>query len=94
MTMLDERTRALLSAGDLLVDISRDHSLPLPLRRRAATIARDFPTIEDIVWVVESLRDSVLSVGLAIPENVLAEVGRLDFTPLQHSRRLRWPGEG
>jgi hypothetical protein len=93
MTMLDERTKTLLPAGGLLIDISRDHSLRLPLRRRAATIARDFPMIEDIVWVLESLRDSVLSVGLATPESVLGEVSRLDFTPLQHSSRLRWPGE-
>lgn len=93
MTMPDERTRALLWAGGFLVDIAQDESLPLPLRRRAVTIARHFPTIEDVAWIVESLRDSVLSVGLATPESVLAEEGSLDFTPLQHSTRLRWPGQ-
>lgn len=93
MTMPDERTRALLWAGGFLVDIAQDESLPLPVRRRAVTIARHFPTIEDVAWIVESLRDSVLSVGLATPESVLAAEGSLDFTPLRHSTRLRWPGE-
>ena len=93
MTMPDERTRALLWAGGFLVDIAQDESLPLPLRRRAVTIARHFPTIEDVAWIVESLRDSVLSVGLATPESVLADEGNLDFTPLQHSTRLKWPGK-
>lgn len=93
MTMPDERTRALLWAGGFLIDIAQDKSLPLPVRRRAVTIARHFPTIEDVAWIVESLRDSVLSVGLATPERVLAEEGSLDFTLLQRSTRLRWPGE-
>lgn len=93
MTMPDERTRALLWAGSLLIDIAQDESLPLPLRRRAVTIARHFPTIEDVAWIVESLRDSVLSIGMAPPESALPEeVGR-DFTPLRHATRLSWPGE-
>ena len=93
MTMPDERTRALLWAGSLLVDIAQDESLPLPLRRRAVTIARHFPTIEDVSWIVESLRDSVLSIGMAPPENALLEERDGDFTPLRHYTRLRWPGE-
>lgn len=93
MTMPDERTRAVLWAGSLLIDISQDESLPLPLRRRAVTIARHFPTIEDVAWIVESLRDSVLSIGMGPPENALSEERDGDFTPLRHSTRLRWPGE-
>ena len=93
MTMPDERTRALLWTGGLLIDIAQDRSLPLPLRRRAVTIARHFPTIEDVSWIVESLRDSVLSIGMAPPESVLPEEGDRDFTLLRHSTRLTWPGE-
>ena len=93
MTMPDERTRALLWAGGFLVDIAQDESLPLPLRRRAVTIARHFPTIEDVAWIVGSLRDSVLSIGMASPENALPEEADRDFTPLRHSTRLRWPEE-
>ena len=94
MTMPDERTRALLWAGGFLVDIAQDESLPLPLRRRAVTIARHFPTIEDVSWIVECLRDSVLSIGMASPESALPEEGDRDFIPLRHATRLRWPGEG
>jgi hypothetical protein len=94
MTMPDERTRAVLWAGGFLIDIAQDESLPLPVRRRAATIARHFPTIEDVAWIVESLRDSVLSIGMAPPESALPEEVDRDFTPLRHSTRLRWPGEG
>ncbi|KAF1720334.1 hypothetical protein CSC78_18605 [Pseudoxanthomonas japonensis] len=93
MTMPDERTRALLWAGSLLIDIAQDQSLPLSLRRRAVTIARHFPTIEDVAWIVGSLRDSVLSIGMASPENALPEEADRDFTPLRHSTRLRWPGD-
>jgi len=93
MTMPDERTKALLWAGSFLVDIAQDEPLPLPVRRRAVTIARHFPTIEDVAWIVESLRDSVLSIGMAPPENALSEECDGDFTPLRHSTRLRWPGE-
>lgn len=93
MTMPDERTRALLWAGGFLIDIAQDESLPLPVRRRAVTIARHFPTIEDVSWIVESLRDSALSIGMAPPENALLEERDGDFTPLRHSTRLRWPGE-
>lgn len=94
MTMPDERTRALLWAGGFLIDIAQDESLPLPLRRRAVTIARHFPTIEDVAWIAESIRDSVLSIGLASPENALPEEGDWCFTVLRHPTRLGWPGEG
>lgn len=94
MTMPDERTRALLWAGGFFIDIAQDESLPLALRRRAVTISRHFPTIEDVAWIVESLRDSVLSIGLASPENALPEEGDWCFTVLRHSTRLGWPGEG
>ena len=65
MTMPDERTRALLWAGSFLFDIARDKTLPLPLRRKAATIARHFPTVEDVTWLAESIPDSALSIQLA-----------------------------
>ncbi|WP_338052599.1 BPSL0761 family protein [Pseudoxanthomonas mexicana] len=93
MTTPTERTRALLWAGSLLVDLSEDETLPLPLRRRAVTIARHFPTIEDVSWITESLRESVLSIQMASPEQVLTEESDLDFAPLRHSTRLRWPDE-
>ena len=93
MTTPTGRTRALLWAGSLLVDLSEDETLPLPLRRRAVTIARHFPTIEDVSWITESLRESVLSIQMASPEQVLTEESDLDFAPLRYSTRLRWPDE-
>lgn len=48
MTMQDERTRALVWAGGFLVELARNDSLPLNVRRRAVVIARHFPTIEDV----------------------------------------------
>lgn len=92
MTMPDERTRALLWAGSLLVDIARNETLPVPLRRRAVTIARHFPTIEDVSWLAGSLRESVLSIQLASPEQALPEERDWNFNPLRDSTRLEWPG--
>lgn len=92
MTTPTERTRALLCAGSFLVDLVRDETLPLPVRRKAATIARHFPTLEDVSWIAGSLRESVLSIQMASPEQVFPEEGDWDFTPLRHSTRLRWPG--
>ena len=91
MTMPDERTRSLLWAGSFLVDIARDEALPVSIRRRAATIARHFPTVEDVTWLAESIRDSVLSIQLASPEQALPEQSDWDFEPLRHSTRFSWP---
>lgn len=48
MTTLVERTRALVWAGGFLIELARDRSLPLEIRKQAVVIARHFPTIEDI----------------------------------------------
>jgi hypothetical protein len=67
MTLPDERTRSLLWAGSFLIDVAHDSSLPLGLRRRAVTIARHFPTIEDIEWMANALTESAFSLQLAPP---------------------------
>lgn len=46
MTTPDERTRALVWAGGFLIELARDRSLSLDVRRRAVVIARHFPTIK------------------------------------------------
>jgi len=48
MTTPYERARSLVWAGGFLVEIASDTSLPLAVRRSAATIARHFPTIQDV----------------------------------------------
>ena len=93
MTLPDERTRSLLWAGSFLIDIARDERLPLPVRRRAVTIARHFPTIEDIEWMAASLSGSAFSLQLASPEDAMRNEKDDSFSPLRHSTRFRWPGE-
>lgn len=93
MTMPDERTRALLWAGGLLIDIAQDGNLPLTLRRRAIVIARHFPTIEDVSWMATSSAQSALNIPLARPQDALASVRNVEFTPLRYSTELKWPDE-
>lgn len=49
MTTPDERARALVWAGGLLLELVNDVRIPGDVRRRAETIARHFPRIEDLV---------------------------------------------
>jgi hypothetical protein len=85
MTMPDERTRALVWAGGFLIQLARDQSLPLPLRRQAVVIARHFPTIEQL----GSMAISDPAVALAVPERSWSEDCRLG--PLRYNTRLSWP---
>jgi hypothetical protein len=48
MTTPLERSRAVLWAGGLLVALNGDRRVPMPYRRMATTIARHFPTVEDV----------------------------------------------
>lgn len=91
--MPDERTRALLWAGSLLIDIAQDNSLPLSLRHRAIIIARHFPTIEDVSWMAVSSGQSAFNIQIARPQEVLLDMSSVDFTPLRHSTKLKWPEE-
>lgn len=92
MTMPDERTRALLWAGDLMIEIARDQSLPLKLRRSAVVIARHFPTFEDISMMARAMESSFGGSMLTQPNEVLAEID-LKHGPLRYGTRLRFPEE-
>lgn len=48
MTMPDERTRALLWAGALLVHLNGAPRVLIEHRRITTSIARHFPTVEDV----------------------------------------------
>jgi len=90
MTMPAERTRALLWAGSLLIQIARDKSLPLQLRRQAVVIARHFPTIEDVGSMATPQYAALFGSPLAHP----SEVDWRDDGcqgPLTYSTRLAWP---
>lgn len=91
MTMLDERTRALFWVGGFLIELARDTSLPLMVRRRAVVIARHFPAIEDIAAMVLFRHSSGLGIGLATPGEAGGRAEDCQFGPLRHSTRLEWP---
>ena len=64
MTIPHERTRAMLWAGGFLIELARDTSLPIAVRRRAVVIARHFPTIEDVSTMALFRHSSGLGLGL------------------------------
>ena len=94
MTMPDERTRALLWAGAFLMEVARDKSLPLHVRRRAVVIARHFPTIEDIASMALTQQAAFLGPMLVSPAEIPADTELGRFGPLRYSTRLAWPEEG
>lgn len=91
MTMPDERTRALLWAGSFLIELARNDSLPLNVRRRAVVIARHFPTIEDVSAMALFRHSSGLGMGLAPPNETTSLAEDCPHGPLRHSTRLEWP---
>lgn len=91
MTMPDERTRALLWAGGFLIELARDDSLPLSIRRRAVVIARHFPTIEDISAMAQSRQPSGMSMSMASPDETSSWAEDCRHGPLRHSTHLAWP---
>jgi hypothetical protein len=93
MTLPDERTRALLWAGSFLIELARDDSLPLNIRRRAVIIARHFPTIEDVSAMALLRHPSGLGLELAHPSEVRLPNEDDRFGPLRYSTRLAWPDE-
>lgn len=93
MTMPNERTRALIWAGGFLMELARDHSLPLDVRRHAVVIARHFPTIEDVSAMAQLRRPFELGPMLISPDEVDVENGGGRFGPLRYSTRFAWPEE-
>ncbi|MFC0679820.1 BPSL0761 family protein [Lysobacter korlensis] len=89
MTMPKERTRAMLWAGSFLIEVARDRSLPLQLRRQAVVIARHFPTIEDVGSMAHA-RDALGRHAVVPPSEVdWDDSGK--HGPLTYSTRLSWP---
>lgn len=93
MTMPDERTRALIWAGGYLIELARDRSLPLDVRRNAVFIARHFPTVEDISIMAQCQHSLGFGPMLKSPDEVDPEIEAGRFGPLRYSTRLTWPEE-
>lgn len=91
MTMPEERTRALLWAGGFLIQLAKDESLPLKIRRRAVIIARHFPTIEAISMMSVFRHSTGLGIGLASPLETPEWAVGCKFGPLRSSTQLEWP---
>ncbi|MBS0576838.1 MAG: hypothetical protein JSS45_10545 [Proteobacteria bacterium] len=94
MTTAVERTRALLWGGAFLMEVARDKSLPLTLRRQAVVIARHFPTIEQIAAMARLRPVDFHGTGLASPDEIPPDTDIGKFGPLKASTRLAWPEEG
>lgn len=90
MTTPIERTRALLWAGSLLIELAQDASLPSSIRRRAVAVARHFPTVEDLAGMSTFRHSSGLTLGLAPPSEV--PISGKEFR-LHDSTRLEWPAD-
>ena len=90
MTMSDERTRAVLQGGAFLIQIARDKSLPLQLRRQAVMIARHFPTTEDVSAIARSHVSPLFGSYFADPSEVEWQDHPRE-EPLTRSARFGWP---
>lgn len=91
MSTPTERTRALVWAGGLLVQISRDRNLPLALRRQATVIARHFPTLEDVVRLSLLTETTPRRLERPLSQEIEAWCYELNHGPLIESTRLAWP---
>lgn len=91
MSTPDERARALVWAGGFLIQISRNQSLPLGLRRQATVIARHFPTIEDVGRLPTQERLFGPGAGPQSQRELETLCSELEYGPLTDRTRLRWP---
>lgn len=89
MTMPHERSRALVWAGGLLIEIARDPMLPWHLRRSAVVIARHFPTIEQ----VESMAVTTSADDLAPPSMHPSWARDCKLGPLTYGTHLALPDD-
>lgn len=92
MTTPYERTRALIWAGGFLIELARDQSLPIDVRRRAVGIARHFPTVGEVT-LAAGLAENGMTSGLELAKPASDEGWEADFSQglLSSSTRLDWP---
>ncbi|WP_374601999.1 BPSL0761 family protein [Arenimonas sp.] len=91
MSTPEERLRALVWAGGLLVELAKDDSLPRSLRRRAVVIARHFPTIEELAGAARANKVFGGGLNLESPDKIPEWSESLTSGPLQNSTRLAIP---
>lgn len=94
MSTIDEQARALVWAGGLLVELAKDESLPLPLRQKAVTIARHFPTVGEVLLqsqLVRHVSPSMFSMPAPSREEQLFWMKDFTEGPLTYDTALAWP---
>ena len=86
MTTLNERARSLVWAGAFLIELAKDRSLPITIRRTAVVIARHFPTTWDVTRMashpfseVELCDDDIREWTKDSPHGPLLDSTRLAF---------------
>ena len=90
MSTPDEQARALVWAGGFLIELARDNGLSLATRRRAATIARHFPTIEEISYP-SPFQPGTASPGVSMSVDLTEWARSYEHGPLTYSTRIAWP---
>lgn len=90
MTTPSERARSLVWAGAFLVELNKDQTLPLNIRRTAAVIARHFPTTRDIQRMASA---PFPDVEVAFSAELADWLKDYPQGPLLDSTRLRLPEE-
>ena len=93
MTIPLERSRAVLWAGSLLIALNGDRRVPMPYRTMATTIARHFPTVEDVAHAatLSLLRDA--GGMFEHPRDCGNWQDTSHGSSLTHNTRLNWPSE-
>lgn len=91
MTTPNERARALVWAGAFLVELNKDKTLPLSIRRTAAVIARHFPTTLDIRRMALA---PVPDVEMECSADLVDWLKEYPHGPLLDSTRLKLPEQG
>lgn len=93
MTTAHERSRALVWAGGFLIELARDERLPVDVRQKAVSLARHFPTVEQVGHLAASVACSTSRFGLDLedPQAHLEWVGECEYGPLTFDTRLGWP---
>lgn len=90
MSTADEQLRAMVWAGGFLIELARDTSLPLQVRRQAVVIARHFPTTSEIS--LSAAFPKVSPDRMSEIAAVIRSAGRdCDHGPLTCATRLEWP---
>ena len=93
MTTPNERARSLIQAGGFLIELARDKSLPVSVRRAAVAIARHFPSAHDVSLAASRSLSFRLDLNLESSDQIEMWAKDYPLGLLSDSTRLTWPEE-